>query len=137
MVDPFAIPLLPTPAANGAAGAATLTFAQSPFGLTVSADGNHVYDVRLQTQGLPPRDGRHYIAWAVTPALDETERLGALDAGGAVSGTVHFNKFLLFVTAEADPDVQRWSGPVILRGISRSGRMHTMAGHGPFEGEAC
>lgn len=137
MVDPFAISLLPTPAANGAAGAATLTFAQSPFGLTVTEQGNHLYDVRVQTQGLPPLAGQHYVAWAVTPSLDRTERLGSLGDDGAVAGRVEFNKFLLFVTAEADPLAERWSGPVVLRGISRSGRMHTMAGHGPFETEAC
>lgn len=137
MVDPFAISLLPTPAANGAAGAATLTFAQSPFGLSVTEQGNHRYDVRVHTQGLPPVAGQHYVAWAVTPSLDSTERLGTLGEDGTVAGQVDFNKFLLFVTAEADPRVERWSGPVVLRGISRSGRMHTMAGHGPFETEAC
>lgn len=44
----------------------------------------------------------------------------AMDAPGGVAGP-------------APP----WAGPVILRGMSRSGRMHTMAGHGPFEQERC
>ena len=30
-----------------------------------------------------------------------------------------------------------WTGPIVIRGMSRSGMMHTMAGHGPFEEENC
>ena len=30
-----------------------------------------------------------------------------------------------------------WSGPVVMRGMSRSGLMHTLAGHGPYEKEPC
>jgi len=30
-----------------------------------------------------------------------------------------------------------WTGPVVMRGMSRSGLMHTMAGHGAFEQENC
>ena len=50
-----------------------------------------------------------------------------------------WNKFLVFVTlepAEATGEA-RWQGPVVMRGLSRSGLMHTMAGHGPYEQEPC
>ena len=137
IVDPYAISLAPTPNANGAAGDVTLTFAPSPFGVTVTEDGHHVYDLRLSTSGLSPAPGVAYVAWATTPSLDQTEKLGVLGADGTVQSQVRFNKFLVFVTAEPSADVETWSGPIALRGISRSGRMHTMAGHGPFEGEAC
>ncbi len=44
---------------------------------------------------------------------------------------------MVFVSEEATADVQRWQGPILLRGLSPSGRLHTMAGHGPFEDVSC
>lgn len=135
--DPFAIPLTPTANGGGASGEARLSFAQSPFGLAVTADGRHRYRVRVATDGLRAAPDRSYVAWAVSPTLDELQKLGVLAADGAVNGEVTLNKFVVFVTSETSVEVERWSGPIVLRGISRSGRMHTMAGHGPFEGEPC
>lgn len=101
------------------------------------------------------RSGTRAVAWVATPDLDLVVRLGTLREDGTLTGRVAFNKFLLFVTAETDADTpsadtaetrpapaadgaaERWSGPVLLSGISRSGLLHTMAGHGPFEGEPC
>jgi hypothetical protein len=134
--DPYEIVLVPTAHANGATGRAALRFAPSPFGVTVSPDGHHLYEMRLETAGLRA-DGRALVVWAATPELDRVSRLGTLDANGTLDGTLAFNKFLVFVTAEESPDVERWAGPILLRGISPSGRMHTMAGHGPFQGEPC
>ena len=55
-----------------------------------------------------------------------------------VTGQVAWNKFLGVITREpADATPETWQGPIIMRGMSRSGRMHTMAGHGPFEAEPC
>jgi hypothetical protein len=64
-------------------------------------------------------------------------KLGTLAEDGTLEGSISLNKFLVFLTAESAADVERWSGPVLLRGSSPSGRMHSMAGHGPFEGEPC
>ena len=52
---------------------------------------------------------------------------------------VDWNQFLVVVSLEpsADQIGARWSGPIVMRGLSRSGFMHTMAGHGPFEEENC
>jgi hypothetical protein len=58
-------------------------------------------------------------------------------AYGTLLARIANNMFLVFHTAEADRVVQRWTGPVLLRGSSPSGRMHSMAGHGPFVGEPC
>ncbi|MGD2070011.1 MAG: hypothetical protein PVI57_15165, partial [Gemmatimonadota bacterium] len=54
-------------------------------------------------------------------------------------GRVEWNKFLVVITLETvdDPSADAWSGPIALRGMSRSGKMHTMAGHGPFQQENC
>jgi hypothetical protein len=61
------------------------------------------------------------------------------EAQGHLTGRVEWNKFLLIITAEAPGETpgDRWQGPVVMRGMSRSGMMHTMAGHGPFELESC
>ena len=61
--------------------------------------------------------------------LDDTHR---------IQGEAGWNKFLVVVSLEEEPEaVERWSGPIVLRGMSRSGMMHTMAGHGPFASEPC
>jgi hypothetical protein len=134
--DPYLVRLVPTAHANGSGGQVTLRFAMSPFGVSVTPDGNHLYEARLTATGLP-RDGRALVVWAATPELDQVQRLGTIDAQGHLNARIAFNKFLVFVTAEASAEVERWSGPILLRGISPSGRMHTMAGHGPFQGEPC
>ncbi|HEX6938266.1 MAG TPA: hypothetical protein VF158_02560 [Longimicrobiales bacterium] len=135
--DPYAIRLVPTAHANGASGTVRLAFSASPFGVSVTRDGHHAYDAVLTVADLPATGGAALVAWVATPALDRVHKLGALDRDGRVEGRIRFNKFLIFVTAEPSADVDRWSGPILLRGISPSGRMHSLAGHGPFAGEPC
>lgn len=155
------------PGTARAEGAGRVVFpSTSPFGVAVAEDGSYRYELVLSAQGLPrPRQGR-YVAWVTTPNLDRVERVGALPRDGELRGRVDWNKFLVVVTLEpaepvaaggsdegAGPSVggpaggspsagrsapqEMWSGPIILRGMSRSGMMHTMAGHGPFEEENC
>jgi hypothetical protein len=135
--DPFRIDLVPTAHANGARGVVAMRFAESPFGVSVTDDGRHLYHADITTTALAPHAGETLVVWAATPSLDQVRKLGSLSEAGTLSGTIAFNKFLVFVTAESSPDVERWAGPILLRGISPSGRMHTMAGHGPFQGESC
>ncbi|HUH12322.1 MAG TPA: hypothetical protein VMK65_04400, partial [Longimicrobiales bacterium] len=99
--------------------------------------GRHAYTLELESTGLRRPAGSVAVVWAATPELDRVEKLGTLDAAGALRAGVAMNKFLVFVTEEASAGVERWSGPILLRGIAPSGRMHSMAGHGPFEGEPC
>lgn len=134
--DPFEVRLVPTAHANGAAATVRLRFAESPFGVTVTPDGHHLYDAELSASGLPAHDGV-LIAWAATPQLDRIQKLGPVTAGETLTARIAFNKFLVFVTAEPNADVPRWTGKILLRGISPSGRLHTMAGHGPFQAESC
>ena len=46
---------------------------------------------------------------------------------------------IVVITLEAadDPAATRWSGPIVFRGMSRSGMMHTMVGHGALQQENC
>lgn len=134
---PEEVALRPTQNAPGGRGRMVLVQADSPYGIAVDAEGRHRYDIRLEVERLRRRDGASYVAWAATPELDRVARLGVLGPDNRVEATIVWNKFLVFVSEEAGPDGERWAGPILLTGLSPSGRMHTMAGHGPFEGVAC
>ena len=137
----YAFPVVSTrrlPGTGLAAGLGEVTFADSPYGITLAEDGSYLLDVWLSVERLvEPREGV-YVGWLTTPELDQVERIGPL-AGGQLRGRARWNKFLLVVTLEPrdDPGAAIWTGPVVMRGMSRSGQMHTMAGHGAFEQENC
>ena len=135
--DPELVSLRPTQSAPGSRGSMTLTQPTSPFGVTVNPVGNHVYDVTVQVDQLRRRRGAVYVVWAAMPELDEYIQLGALGASNTLTAPLAWNKFMVFVSEEANVEVERWKGPILLTGLSPSGRMHTMAGHGPFEDVSC
>lgn len=113
--------------------------ASSPFSVAVAPDGSYVYDVEISLERMRvPREGR-LVAWVTTSDLSEVRRVGALDDSLRARGTVAWNQFLVVVTWEADddPSAETWSGPVAFRGMSRSGMMHTMVGHGALQKENC
>ena len=127
------------PGTRMAEGVGHVTFAHSPFGVALSPRGNYIYDLNISVDDLkPPRSGV-YVAWVSTPNLDVIDRLGPLDENMSIQGTVDFNKFLVIITLEPSAEGLGpiWQGPIALRGMSKSGFMHTMAGHGPFEQEPC
>lgn len=138
----YAIDLVPTgrvPGTAGAEGKAMSAFARSPFGVAVSSGGSYRQDLTIHVDGLRPRRDGVYVAWTASSDLEEVERLGVLDEGGGLTATVGWNKFLVIVSLERSADAlpDRWQGPIVMRGMSRSGLMHTMAGHGAYQGEPC
>ncbi|MBO6574330.1 MAG: hypothetical protein JJ896_02855 [Rhodothermales bacterium] len=138
----YAIDLVTTkkvPGARLATGTADVVFARSPFGIALTPEGEYIYELRIKVDKLRPARSGKYVAWVTTPSLDERRRLGALDENHQVTGRVDWNKFLVVVTLEEDEaeGAATWEGPVVVRGMSRSGFMHTQAGHGPFETEPC
>lgn len=139
----YAIELVGTrnlPGTGLARGRAEVTVsARSPFAVTVTPNGSYQYEIHVSLERMrAPRRGV-LVAWITTPEVDQIRRIGPLDANLQVSGTSTWNKFLVVVTLEPDdnPAAQRWSGPVAFRGMSRSGKMHTMAGHGALQQENC
>lgn len=127
------------PGTGNATGVGEVAFTQSPFGVALAEDGSYHYDFTLRFERLRlPRSGT-YVVWATTPELDQITLTGELTDPVSFSGKVAWNKFLVVVTLEPafDPDATMWTGPIVIRGMSRSGMMHTMAGHGPFEEENC
>ena len=141
----YGIRMAPTRTAPGAVGKVETTFAQSPFGVAVSVAGSYLYDVSISVEGLRGPRNVDYTVWASPPDLVPMRRLGVLSENHELSAQVGFNKFIIFLTAERpgswDPDRAKdgnaWEGPILLQGISRSGMMHSTAGHGPFERENC
>lgn len=142
----YSITLVPTRQVTGtgrASGEARASFERTPFGVDVAPDGSFRLTLDVDVAGLPDTADGTFVAWVSTPDLDEVRPLGTLDSTGSVNGVVTWNKFLVFVTLEPEegPDAAAarttWTGPVVLRGMSRSGMMHTMAGHGPFEQQEC
>ncbi len=120
-------------------GRADVTFSPAPFGVSVRPDGSYALDVHVIFENLKKPTRGHYVAWVTTAEVDEIRRVGALDDSQRASGTVAWNKFLVVVTLEDedDPAATMWSGPIAFRGMSRSGKMHTMIGHGPLQVEKC
>lgn len=132
--DPEPIPLRPTGPSVGFSGSVILTFARSPFGVAVSPKGHHRYDLRIQLETQRrAEDLPVLVAWVMTPDLQNHMKLGVVGEDLEVSGQVAWNKFLIAVSAEESADVETWQGPLLLTGMSPSGWMHTMAGHGIFE----
>ncbi len=135
--DPAVVRMSSSGRAPGASGTVRIRLASSPTGLALAGDGSYRHEVRVEADGLRGGAGVLHVAWAATPELDRHLRIGALGEDGAASGEVTWNKFLVFVTAERRPDPEAWSQRILLSALSPSGRMHTMAGHGPFSGEPC
>jgi hypothetical protein len=111
----------------------------SPFSVALGDDGSYVYDLSVSIDRMrAPREGT-LVAWVTTPEIDQIRRMGSLDDNLRTAGTVSWNKFIVVVTLESedDADAEMWSGPVVFRGMSRSGMMHTMVGHGALQQENC
>ena len=105
----------------------------SPFGVTVTAEGHHIYELTAWITGLPqPEEVGPYtalVAWATTPYLDPVVKLGVVRNGRNALGRIHFNKFLVLISAEPSADVAERQGRLILRGRSPS---VLMEGHDLF-----
>ena len=125
--DLYCLELVPVPGLRQASGAVELGTVPSPFGIALTADGRHVYDLSITLRDLPPPASlgpyAAYVAWAAPPSLEPMLRLGAVAAGRTHLGRVALNKFLVFVSAEPSADVARRTGPLVLRGASPSMRM--------------
>lgn len=134
---PFDIPLFNTPKAPTAQGHARLVFAQSPFGVAVTADGRASYDVEVDASGLPDPsafDAKAYVAWAATTDLTAWYRLGTITNGKSTVGHAELNKFLLVITAEANPTGGTHAGATVLHGTSPSGWLQSFLSHPLFRG---
>ncbi|MDQ3517827.1 MAG: hypothetical protein M3466_05405, partial [Gemmatimonadota bacterium] len=119
--------LIPVPDLPLLSGTAKLGHARSPFGVALTSDGHHLYDITITLSGLPDPgtlgDFSAYVAWVTTPLLEPMTKLGAVRNGRTGVGKVGFNKFLILVTAEASADVKKRGGRLVIRGMSPSNLM--------------
>jgi len=140
VLGPYDIQLQNTPRTPNAQGTARLVFAESPFGVAVTADGHASYDVQLTVSGLPEPSTlgayKAYVAWGVTTDLKQWRRLGAVANGRSTVGRVEFNKFMLVIAAESDSVVEKHAGPVALSGTSPSSFLQMFLTHPMFRGVA-
>jgi FtsP/CotA-like multicopper oxidase with cupredoxin domain len=129
--DIYCLELVPRPDIVGVAGMLELGRAPSPFDVAVTTEGNQRYDLTLVLSGLAdPKtlgDYSAYVAWVAPPSLDPMVNLGAVTNGRIHLGEIHFDKFLVFVTAEASATVKDRMGRLVLRGMSPSIRMQQHA----------
>ena len=125
--DLYCIDLLPAASIDGASGTAQLLAPSSPFGVAVTAAGEHLYDIQFDAQGLPEPATlgpyRAYVAWATTPQLHPVIKLGTIGNGRTTLGRIAFDRTLLLITAEASAAVTERSGRLVLRGTSAAVRM--------------
>jgi len=125
--DLFCFDLHATARARDAWGVVELGRVPGPFGVTVTAEGNHVSNLTAWITGLPEPSElgpfEAYVAWATTPTLDPVVRLGPVGNGRNPLGRISFNKFLIMVTAEASASVTEREGRLVLRGRSPSSLM--------------
>jgi len=140
--DYYQIRLVGTKKVRGsrmAKGMGEVTFASSPFGVALSETGTYVVNLDLAMSNVTLDEGMSLAAWVTTPQIDQTEAIGIFDDAFQIQGSTEWNKFLVVITLEpkGKPLGPTWTGPIVARGMSRSGLMHTMAGHGPFETEPC
>ena len=129
--------LKPTSRSRGVSGTGYLRIAPSPFDVAVTPSGKLIYNLELSINGLLPASSlgayTTYVVWITTPKLDRTEKLGALKENSTFKATISsMNKFILIVTAEASAEVEKRSGPVVLRGFSPSGLLDAFQNHELF-----
>jgi FtsP/CotA-like multicopper oxidase with cupredoxin domain len=125
--DLYCIELLPAVGVTAGAGIARLVPPSSPFGVSVTAAGEQRHDVTFVLRDLPEPStlGAYttYVAWATTPQLHPTIRLGTVANGTTRLGSIAFDRIFLLVTAEATSTPAERGGRLVLRGSSASVRM--------------
>jgi suppressor of ftsI len=115
---------VPVPGLDGLVGTIELRRAASPFGVAVTADGHHRFELSLVAENLPdPRSlgaFTTFVAWVTTPTLSPMRKLGEVKSGRTELGEVSLDKFLVLVTAEASAGVAERAGRIVMRGTSPS-----------------
>lgn len=127
------------PGTGQATGKAIVSFKANPFGISITKDGSYQHQLDIQLEKVNTPKNGHLVAWITTPTLDKVKKIGALNKEMYVRGTSEWNKYIVVITLEEELSDRKkmWEGPIAFRGLSKSGFMHTMAGHGPFEQEPC
>jgi len=105
----------------------------SPFGVSVSEAGEVLHELSIEIDSLPPAaPGERYVVWLATPSLDSVARLGPIEVGRPVTASSGLAQMLVVVTRESGAPSERWRGPIVLRGRSRSALIQSLLNHPIF-----
>ncbi len=116
--------LIPVPTLRYAYGILEMRGLPTPFDVSVTRDGNYVYELTALVDGLPAPetlgDYSVYVAWATTLLLGNPINLGVVTNGRVDLGTLDYDQFRILISAEPSADVPDRTGPLVLRGTSPS-----------------
>ena len=125
--DLYCIELVPAPGLEHLRATVELSYVATPFTIAVTRDGVPRYRPILTTSELPAPSTlgnfTHYVAWAMTPDMRRTVRLGTVTAERTILRDVEFEKFVVLITAERDTSVAEPIGRIVLRAQSPSTRL--------------
>jgi len=123
----FCSELFARPEVGQARASFTLTSPSTPFGVTVTRNGEPRYHLTISIDGLPTPQSlgkfSTYIAWSTTLSLDSTRMLGEVRNGRTDLGIVVGSQFRIIVTAESSASVTARAGRIVLRGTSPDTRL--------------
>lgn len=140
--DLYCVDLFSTAAGGDAQGVVEMGWVPTPFGVAVTPEGHHEYELIAWIQGLPDVTSlgsyNSYVAWATTPVFDQLIKLGEVSNGVNRLGKVALNKFLIMISAEVSADVSDRTGQLVLRGRSPSSLMeaHDLLAQAPSAAQA-
>ena len=125
--DLYCLELVAAPGISGASARIELGSAPGPFTIAVAPDGKPRTTLILTAAGLPAPEslgGYHtYVAWIAPPTMNRVQRLGTVENGRTVLGTVELEKFTILITAEPTAAVTEPRGRLVLRGQSPATRL--------------
>ena len=125
--DLYCMELVPAPGLGALTGRVELAHIPGPFTVAVTPAGHHRYQPIFHLGELPqPASLGPYgvfIAWAMTPGMERTVRLGPVAAGRTSLQPIGLEKFLIVVTAERDTAGTGPQGRIVLRAQSPSTRL--------------
>ena len=116
--------LIPVPTLRGASGILEMRGAPTPFDVSVTRDGNYIYELTALVDGLPEPstlgDYTVYVAWATNLLVGNPKKLGLVTNGRVDLGTLDYDQFRVLISAEPNADVEDRTGSLVLRGTSPS-----------------
>ena len=125
--DLYCMELVPAPGFEQLRGTVELSYVATPFTIAVTRDGVPRYRpvLTLSQLSAPSTLGsfNHYVAWAMTPDMRRTVRLGTVSGERTTLREVDLEKFIVVVTAERDTSVAEPAGRIVLRAQSPSTRL--------------
>jgi hypothetical protein len=119
---------------EGASGLARMHQVWSPFGVSLTTDGQVSYELTVVVRDLPAAgDGESHHVWLATKSLDRIRHLGSVESTDSLTSELDWSQFLVVVSRESEEVAGKWAGPVVLRGHSPGSLIRPLWGHPIFQ----